>query len=71
MTFDSVRCHGFRGLLSIISCFHSVSGYGIQDEKLGFIVTAYPPNRDVNGFLACSEQSLNDMASVLEGRDFK
>lgn len=40
-------------------------GYGIDDDQLGFVVTAYPPNRDAKAFLRCMEQSLDEMHDVL------
>lgn len=46
-------------------------GYGIQDDWLGCNVTSYPPNRDVRGFLECVRLSLEDIYSVLEGKNFK
>ena len=46
-------------------------GYGIQDYWLGCNVTSYPPNTDVRGFLECIKLSLEDIYSVLEGKNFK
>lgn len=46
-------------------------GYGIQDDWLGCNVTSYPPNTDVRGFLECVRRSLEDIYSVLEGKNFK
>ena len=46
-------------------------GYGIQDDWLGCNVTSYPPERDVRGFLECVRLSLEDIYSVLEGKNFK
>jgi len=46
-------------------------GYGIQDDWLGCNVTSYPPDTDVRGFLECVQLSLEDIYSVLEGRNFK
>lgn len=46
-------------------------GYGIQDDWLGCNVTSYPPNTDVRGYLECVRRSLEDIYSVLEGKNFK
>lgn len=46
-------------------------GYGIQDDWLGCNVTSYPPDTDVRGFLECVRLSLEDIYSVLEGKNFK
>ena len=46
-------------------------GYGIQDDWLGCNVTSYPPDTDVRGFLDCVRLSLEDIYSVLEGKNFK
>ena len=46
-------------------------GYGIQDDWLGCNVTSCPPDTDVRGFLECVKLSLEDIYSVLEGRNFK
>ena len=46
-------------------------GYGIQDGWLGCNVTSYPPDTDVRGFLECVRLSLEDIYSVLEGKNFK
>jgi len=46
-------------------------GYGIQDDWLGCNVASYPPDTDVRGFLECVRLSLEDIYSVLEGKNFK
>jgi len=46
-------------------------GYGIQDDMLGCNVTNYPPHTDVRGLLDCIKLSLEDIYSVLEGKNFK
>lgn len=46
-------------------------GYGIQDDWLGCNVTSYPPDTDVRDFLECVRLSLEDIYSVLEGKNFK
>lgn len=46
-------------------------GYGIQDDMLGCNVTNYPPHTDVCGLLDCIKLSLEDIYSVLEGKNFK
>lgn len=46
-------------------------GYLIQDDWLGCNVTSYPPDTDVRGFLECVKLSLEDIYSVLEGKNFK
>lgn len=45
--------------------------YGIQDDWLGYNVTSYPPNTDVCGYLECLRRSLEDIYSILEGKNFK
>ena len=46
-------------------------GYGMEDDWLGCNVTSYPPHSDVRGFLECVRSSLEDIYSVLEGKNFK
>ena len=49
----------------------SIAGYGVNDDHLGYIVTAYPPHKDVHGLLDCMNSAVQDMHTVFEGRDFK
>ena len=46
-------------------------GYCIQDDILGCNVGNYPPHTDVRGLLDCIKLSLEDIYSVLEGKNFK
>ena len=45
-------------------------GYGIQDDMLRCNVANYP-HTDVRGLLDCIKLSLEDIHSVLEGKNFK
>eukprot|EP00105_Crassostrea_gigas_P016944 XP_011434533.1 PREDICTED: carnitine O-palmitoyltransferase 2, mitochondrial-like [Crassostrea gigas] len=44
-------------------------GYSIEDSRIGFNVTSYPPARNAPGFIECVTKSLDDMYEVLEGRN--
>ncbi len=46
-------------------------GYAIHDEYLGYIITAYPPARDVTGFIDCIKSSIDDLKSVLDQTEKK
>lgn len=44
-------------------------GYSMEDSRIGFNVTSYPPARNSPGFIECVTKSLDDMYEVLEGRN--
>lgn len=46
-----------------------LTGYSIEDSRIGFNVTSYPPARNAPGFIECVTKSLDDMYEVLEGRN--
>lgn len=46
-------------------------GYAIQDERLGCNSTAYLPDTNVSEFVECVRQSVNEMHSILLGKDFQ
>ncbi|KAL3852858.1 hypothetical protein ACJMK2_016467 [Sinanodonta woodiana] len=43
-------------------------GYSVEDSRIGFNVTNYPPATDVHGFINCLKQSLNDIYAVFDGK---
>ncbi|XP_061187817.1 carnitine O-palmitoyltransferase 2, mitochondrial-like [Saccostrea echinata] len=43
-------------------------GYSIEDSRIGFNVTSYPPATNAPDFIECVTKSLDDMYEVLEGR---
>ncbi|XP_041348084.1 carnitine O-palmitoyltransferase 2, mitochondrial-like [Gigantopelta aegis] len=43
-------------------------GYAVEDGRLGFNITNYPPATDINDFLKCCEHSLDDIYDIFNGR---
>lgn len=43
-------------------------GYSIDDNRIGFNVTSYPPATNVGEFIQCLSDSLDDLHDILEGR---
>ncbi|XP_060576192.1 carnitine O-palmitoyltransferase 2, mitochondrial-like isoform X2 [Ruditapes philippinarum] len=44
-------------------------GYSVEDERIGFNVTNYPPETNVHEFIDCLKESLDDLNAVFEGRN--
>ncbi|XP_071081825.1 carnitine O-palmitoyltransferase 2, mitochondrial-like [Haliotis cracherodii] len=42
-------------------------GYSIENNRIGFNITSYPPPRDVRDFIQCCSNSLDDIYDILEG----
>ena len=50
--------------------FYFVSGYGIEDDRIGFNVTNYPESgTNVHEFRDCLKQSLDDLYSVFNDKN--
>ena len=47
-------------------CF-LITGYAVEDERIGFNVTSYPPSTNVHEFKDCLKQSLDDIYDVFNG----
>jgi len=45
-----------------------VTGYAVENERIGFNVTNYPPDTNVHEFIDCLKESLDDIYALLEGR---
>ncbi|XP_050413982.1 carnitine O-palmitoyltransferase 2, mitochondrial [Patella vulgata] len=43
-------------------------GYSVEDNRLGFNVTSFPPARDVHGFIESCQVALDDIYSILQGQ---
>ncbi|XP_052778976.1 carnitine O-palmitoyltransferase 2, mitochondrial-like isoform X2 [Mya arenaria] len=43
-------------------------GYAVENERIGFNVTNYPPETNVHEFVNCLRESLDDVYSILEGK---
>ena len=43
-------------------------GYAVEDERIGFNVTNFPPETNVHEFVDCLKESLDDLNAVFEGR---
>ncbi|XP_045164970.2 carnitine O-palmitoyltransferase 2, mitochondrial-like isoform X2 [Mercenaria mercenaria] len=44
-------------------------GYAVENERIGFNVTNYPPETNVHEFIECLKESLDDINAVFEGRN--
>ena len=48
-------------------CAFLFTGYAVEDERIGFNVTSYPPSTNVHEFKDCLKQSLDDIYDVFNG----
>ncbi|KAL4226898.1 Carnitine O-palmitoyltransferase 2 [Mactra antiquata] len=44
-------------------------GYAVENERIGFNVTNYPPDTNVHEFKDCLKESLDDINTVFEGKN--
>ena len=43
-----------------------LAGYGVADDVMGCIVTGYKGNQNVDEFLGCMQEGLDDIHRVLQ-----
>ncbi|KAL5014600.1 hypothetical protein ScPMuIL_008870 [Solemya velum] len=46
-------------------------GYAIEDDRIGFNITSYPPDTNVSGLIDCLAHSLDDLFEIFQGRQPK
>ena len=49
--------------------FFFLTGYAVENERIGFNVTNYPPVTNVHEFKDCLKESLDDLYDVLNGKN--